>query len=139
MEKKRVGFFQRFLNFVENTGNRLPHPVTLFAVLAFLVVIISAVVSYFGVSAEHPGKAGEIIEVKNLLSTDGIKYIFTEMTNNFAGFAPLGVVLVTMLGIGLAEGTGLISAMLRGFVLSVPKRLITLGLVFAGVDRKSVV
>lgn len=133
MEKKRVGFFQRFLNFVENTGNRLPHPVTLFAVLAFLVVIISAVVSYFGVSAEHPGKAGEIIEVKNLLSTDGIKYIFTEMTNNFAGFAPLGVVLVTMLGIGLAEGTGLISAMLRGFVLSVPKRLITLGLVFAGV------
>lgn len=133
MEKQKAGFFQRFLNFVENTGNRLPHPVTLFAGLALLVVVISAIVSYFGVSAEHPGKAGEMIEVKNLMSADGIKYIFTEMTNNFVGFAPLGVVLVTMLGIGLAEGTGLISAMLRGFVLAVPKRLITLGLVFAGV------
>lgn len=133
MEKEKVGFFQRFLNMVEKTGNKLPHPVTLFAVLALLVVVISGIVSYFGVSAEHPGKEGEIIEVNNLMSADGIKYIFTEMTNNFAGFAPLGVVLVTMLGIGLAEGTGLISAVLRGFVLSVPKRLITLGLVFAGV------
>ncbi len=133
MKKQKVGFFQKFLNFVESTGNRLPHPVTLFAGLAFLVIIVSAIVSYFGVSAEHPGKAGEIIEVKNLMSAEGIKYIFTEMTNNFVGFAPLGVVLVTMLGIGLAEGTGLISALLRGFVLSVPKRLITLGLVFAGV------
>lgn len=133
MKKKKVGFFQRFLNIVENTGNRLPHPVTLFAVLALLVVVVSGIVSYLGVSAEHPGKAGEIIEVKNLMSAEGIHYIFTEMTNNFVGFAPLGVVLVTMLGIGLAEGTGLISAMLRGFVLSVPKRMITLGLVFAGV------
>ncbi|MBO1911121.1 AbgT family transporter, partial [Microvirga sp. 3-52] len=67
------------------------------------------------------------------LSAEGIKYIFTQMTANFVGFAPLGVVLVTMLGIGLAEGSGLISAVLRGFVLSVPQRLITLGLVFAGV------
>lgn len=133
MEKKKVNFFQRFLNMIEKTGNKLPHPVTLFAVLALLVIVVSGIVSFFGVSAEHPGKAGEIIEVKNLMSAEGIKYIFTEMTNNFVGFAPLGVVLVTMLGIGLAEGTGLISAMLRGFVLSVPKRLITLGLVFAGV------
>jgi len=118
---------------VETTGNKLPHPVTLFAGLALLVIIVSWIVSFFGVSVEHPGKAGEMIEVKNLLSGEGIKYIFTEMTANFVGFAPLGVVLVTMLGIGLAEGTGLISAMLRGFVLSVPRRLITLGLVFAGV------
>lgn len=133
MKKQRVGFFQRFLNVVETAGNKLPHPVTLFAGLALLVIIVSGIVSHFGVSAEHPGKPGEIIEVKNLMSGEGIKYIFTQMTSNFVGFAPLGVVLVTMLGIGLAEGTGLISALLRGFVLSVPKRLITLGLVFAGV------
>ncbi|WP_172372878.1 AbgT family transporter [Sporosarcina jiandibaonis] len=118
---------------VETTGNRLPHPVTLFAALALLVLIVSWIVSLFGVSVEHPGKAGEMITVKNMLSAEGIEYIFTQMTANFVGFAPLGVVLVTMLGIGLAEGTGLISAILRGFVLSVPQRLITLGLVFAGV------
>ena len=133
MKTEKKSIFQRFLNMVETTGNKLPHPVTLFAGLALLVIIVSWIVSFFGVSVEHPGKAGEMIEVKNLLSGEGIKYIFTEMTANFVGFAPLGVVLVTMLGIGLAEGTGLISAMLRGFVLSVPRRLITLGLVFAGV------
>lgn len=133
MEEKRSGFFQKFLNMIEKTGNRLPHPVTIFAGLSLLVIIVSGIVSSFGVSVEHPGKAGEMITVNNLMSGEGIKYIFTEMTNNFVQFAPLGVVLVTMLGIGLAEGTGLISALLRGFVLSVPKRLITLGLVFAGV------
>lgn len=133
METKRKGFFQKFLNIVETTGNKLPHPVTLFAGLALLVLIVSWIVSMFGISVEHPGQAGEMITVKNLLSAEGIEYIFTQMTQNFVGFAPLGVVLVTMLGIGLAEGTGLISALLRGFVLSVPKRLITLGLVFAGV------
>ena len=133
MKKEKIGFFQRFLNMVEKTGNKLPHPVTLFAGLALLVIIISGIVSYFGVSVQHPGNPDEIIEVKSLMSAEGIKYIFTEMTNNFVTFAPLGVVLVTMLGIGLAEGTGLISALLRGFVLSVPKRMITLGLVFAGV------
>lgn len=133
MDKQKKGFFQKFLDMIEKTGNRLPHPVTLFAVLALLVVVISAVVSYFGVSAEHPGKKGEMIEVNNLLSSEGIHYIITNMTDNFIGFAPLGVVLITMLGIGVAEGSGLISALLRGFVMSVPKRMITLGLVFAGV------
>ncbi|PIC86962.1 aminobenzoyl-glutamate transporter [Sporosarcina sp. P20a] len=133
MDKQKKGFFQKFLDMIEKTGNRLPHPVTLFAVLALLVIVISAVVSYFGVSAEHPGKEGEMIEVNNLLSSEGIHYIITNMTDNFIGFAPLGVVLITMLGIGVAEGSGLISALLRGFVMSVPKRMITLGLVFAGV------
>src|SRR5699024_6822037 len=76
---------------------------------------------------------GEMVEIKNLLNAEGLQYIFGSMTDNFIGFAPLGVVLVTMLGIGVAERTGLISALLRGFVLSVPRRFITLGLVFAGV------
>jgi len=133
MNTKKRGFFQKFLDGIEKTGNRLPHPVTLFAALAILVAILSAVVSSFGISVAHPGKEGEIVEVTNLLSSEGINYMITNMTTNFIQFAPLGVVLVTMLGIGLAEGSGLISALLRGFVMSVPKRLITLGLVFAGV------
>src|SRR5699024_10866385 len=62
-----------------------------------------------------------------------IHYIFTSMTENFTGFAPLGDVLVTMLGVGIAARAGLISALLRGFVLSVPNELITAGLVFAGI------
>ncbi|MFD2658058.1 MULTISPECIES: AbgT family transporter [Gracilibacillus] len=132
-EKKRVGLFQRSLNRIEYIGNKLPHPVTLFVILAFIVLIASAVVSSLGVSVEHPGNPDEQITVKNLLNTEGITYIFTSMVDNFINFAPLGVVLVTMLGIGLAERTGLISAGLRAFVLALPKPLITAGLVFAGI------
>ncbi|MFC0300644.1 AbgT family transporter [Virgibacillus soli] len=133
MVKQKRGFFQRSLDGIETVGNKLPHPATLFGLLALIVLGLSAIVSMFGISVEHPGKPGEIVEVKNLLSAEGIEYIFTSMTDNFIGFAPLGVVLLTMLGIGVAERSGLISAVLRGFVLSVPNRLITLGLVFAGV------
>ncbi|WP_208585961.1 AbgT family transporter [Gracilibacillus suaedae] len=132
-EKKKVGLFQRSLNRIESIGNKLPHPVTLFVILAFIVLIASAVVSGLGVSVEHPGNPDEQITVKNLLNTEGITYIFTSMVDNFINFAPLGVVLVTMLGIGLAERTGLISAGLRAFVLALPKSLITAGLVFAGI------
>lgn len=133
MEAEKKGFFQKFLNVIEKTGNRLPHPVTLFFLLAVGVLVLSAVVSWLGISVEHPGKPGENVEVVNLLNGEGIHYIFTNLVPNFTGFKPLGVVLVTMLGIGVAEGSGLISAILRGFVMSVPKRFITLGLVFAGI------
>ncbi|MDO7269422.1 AbgT family transporter [Bacillus sp. FSL K6-0047] len=129
--KKRI--FQRFLDGIEKAGNKLPHPVTLFAILAVLVVVISSVVASFGISVEDPANPGETIAVKNLLSGEGISYIFTSMVDNFIGFAPLGVVLATMLGIGICERSGLISAGLRGFVLSIPNRLITAGLVFAAV------
>ncbi|TFB13480.1 AbgT family transporter [Filobacillus milosensis] len=133
MEKQRRGIFQRFLDFIERAGNKLPHPVTLFAILALAVIVISAIVSMTGVSVEHPGEEGKMVEVKSLLSKEGIRYIFENMVDNFIGFAPLGVVLATMLGIGVAERTGLISAGLRGFVQIVPNRLITAGLVFAGI------
>ncbi|MBR7797489.1 AbgT family transporter [Agaribacter marinus] len=130
---KKKGVFQRSLDGIEVVGNKLPHPVTLFAILALIVLLLSAALSPLGISVEHPGEEGKMVEIKNLLNAEGIQYIFTSMTDNFIGFAPLGVVLVTMLGIGIAERSGLISALLRGFVLSVPNRFITLGLVFAGI------
>lgn len=74
-----------------------------------------------------------MVEVTNLLDKEGIRYLFGSMVDNFIGFAPLGVVLATMLGIGLAERTGLISVLLRGFVMAIPNSLITAGLVFAGI------
>ncbi|MBU6080572.1 AbgT family transporter [Allobacillus halotolerans] len=132
-QEKRKSFFQRFLDRIEKTGNKLPHPITLFAILALIVVILSAVVSSLGISVEHPGKEGEMVEVTNLLDKEGIRYLFGSMVDNFIGFAPLGVVLATMLGIGLAERTGLISVLLRGFVMAIPNSLITAGLVFAGI------
>ncbi|MET3683287.1 aminobenzoyl-glutamate transport protein [Alkalibacillus flavidus] len=132
MEQKRRGFFQKFLDRIERVGNKLPHPITLFAILAVLVIVISAIVSSTGLSVEHPGDGSEVT-VNNLLDKEGIRYLFGSMVDNFIGFAPLGVVLATMLGIGVAERSGLISAALRGFVMSVPNFLITGGLVFAGI------
>lgn len=128
----KKGYLQRGLDRLETIGNRLPHPVTLFLILAGLVVIASAIASSLGVSVKDPIE-GETVEVFNLLSKEGIQYMFEEAVANFLGFAPLGTVLVTMLGIGLAERSGLIAASLKALVTSVPKQLITAALVFGGV------
>ncbi|MGY4690564.1 AbgT family transporter [Salibacterium sp. K-3] len=130
---RNKSMLQRVLDWVERIGNKLPHPVTLFAILAFLVVTASAVLAPLNIQVEDPSAEGETVSVFNLLSGSGIEYMFTNMVSNFINFAPLGVVLVTMIGIGLAERTGLISAALRGFVLSIPPKLLTAGLIFAGI------
>jgi aminobenzoyl-glutamate transport protein len=122
----------RFLSLIERGGNALPHPVTLFAAMALGVVVVSAIVSGLGVSVVHPG-TGKTIEAVNLFSIAGLHRILTGLVSNFTGFAPLGTVLVAMLGIAVAEGTGLIGASLKLLVLSAPRRALTPAIVFAGV------
>ncbi len=122
----------RALNVVENVGNALPHPATLFGMLAVVVLLCSALFAAIGTAAVHPGTGAEF-SVINLLSRDGLHRILTEMVTNFTGFAPLGIVIVAMLGIGLAEHSGLIAVMIRLLVLSSPKKLLTFIIVFAGV------
>ncbi|MBK8228344.1 MAG: AbgT family transporter [Flavobacteriales bacterium] len=129
--KKRSGV-DRFLAIIERAGNALPHPATLFAILALVVVLISWIADLSGMSAIHPA-TGEPVTPKNLLSAEGLHFILTKMVVNFTGFAPLGTVLVALLGIGIAEGSGLIGAVLRAVVLASPKRLLTFVIVFAGV------
>jgi aminobenzoyl-glutamate transport protein len=121
-----------FLGAVERMGNALPHPATLFAGLATMVVVLSGVFASIGIEAQHPG-TGEVIRPVSLLSIHGLHRILTELITNFTSFAPLGTVLVSMLGIGIAERTGLIGAALRLVVLSAPRGLLTFLLVFAGI------
>ena len=123
---------QIFLNGVERVGNMLPHPASLFGLFALAVLVLSAIFSFVGSSAVHPG-TGEEYQVINLLSRDGLHMILTEMVNNFTSFAPLGIVLVAMLGIGLAENSGLIAVVIRSLVLYSPERLLTFIIVFAGI------
>lgn len=125
-------FFQKFLSYTEKAGNALPHPATLFALFALSVIVISFIASLLGWQAVHPGTK-EIIEPVNLLTVEGLHRIILEMVDNYTSFAPLGMVLVAMLGIGAAESSGLIGAVIRMLVLSVPQRLLTFVLVFAGV------
>ncbi|RUO79092.1 AbgT family transporter [Pseudidiomarina taiwanensis] len=125
--------FSRFLDTVEYLGNMLPHPITLFALFAIAIVIGSGIASYFGVSAQDPRPGGGVIEVVNLLNAEGLQRIVTGLVTNFTGFTPLGTVLVALLGVGIAERSGLLSAMMRGLVMNAPPRLVTLAVVFAGV------
>jgi aminobenzoyl-glutamate transport protein len=133
---KKEGIFQRILDKVEVVGNKLPQPVTLFAILMGIVLLLSWI--FGGISVIKPGTGGETglaedyIVVQNLLTKEGMQRIFTNMVNVFATFPPLGLVLVVMLGIGVAEHTGLIAVALRVFVSKVPKYLVTFSIVVAG-------
>ncbi|MCX7833738.1 MAG: AbgT family transporter [Ignavibacteria bacterium] len=129
---KKQTLFTRFLDKVEIIGNKLPHPAILFLILAFIVVIISYIAHYFDFTAIHP-VSNEVIHPKNLLSSDGIRWMYTNVVKNFVNFPPLGLVLAVMIGLGVAEGSGLFNVMIRALVLNAPKRLITAALVFAGV------
>ncbi|MCB0533619.1 MAG: AbgT family transporter [Saprospiraceae bacterium] len=132
MKNNTSGWVNRFLSIVERLGNMLPHPATLFAMFAAFVVLLSGFLSLFDLSVIHPGTQ-QTITVVNLVSVSGLHLILTKMITNFTGFAPLGTVLVSLLGIGIAEGTGLIGAALRLVVLKSPAKLLTLVIVFAGV------
>ena len=132
--------FTRFLDGVEWLGNLLPHPVTLFAILAVGIVLLSGILGAFGLAVEDPrpvgtsGRADDgMIRAVSLLSGDGVRRIFTGLTTNFTSFAPLGVVLVAMLGVGVAERSGLLSSAVRALVLGVPKHVVTVAIVFAGI------
>ena len=129
---QKASLFNRFLDSVERVGNKLPHPATLFALMALLIVLLSAVAATLGLTAEHP-VTGEIVKVKNLLTSDGIRWIWTNVEKNFVDFPPLGLVLVVMVGIGVSEGSGLFTVLVRQLVLGAPKRLITAAIIVAGI------
>ncbi len=122
----------RWLDVVERVGNRLPDPVTLFVLSAVLVVLASAVLSALQVQVVHPGD-GSVIAAENLLTVGNLRRVFTEAVHNFTSFPPLGLVLVTMLGIGVAERSGLVTTALRQLVRVVPPSALTMTLVFGGV------
>lgn len=123
---------QYMLNRIERIGNALPHPATLFALFALTILILSTIAHALGWSAIHPGTK-EVVNAVNLLSRDGIHRIMLEMVTNFTSFAPLGIVIVAILGIAIAEHSGLINALVRLLVLNSPKRMLTFVIVLAGV------
>ncbi len=131
-KKKKINILNSFLSVVEKVGNALPHPATLFFLFAMLVIILSWFTSLFNLSVVHPGTR-EIIRPVSLLSVSGLHMILENMVVNFTGFAPLGTVLVSMLGIGIAESSGLIGSALRLLVYSAPKKLLTFVIVFSGI------
>lgn len=110
--KKPKGF-ERFLRKVEILGNKIPDPMLMFIVLALAVVVISGICSALGVSAVNPA-TGEVVEVVNLCSIDGMLKMLTKAVTNFTGMSALGLTLTCMLGVGLCESSGLFNVALKG-------------------------
>ena len=137
-DKKVSNRYARWLNVIEKVGNRLPHPITLFAVFSVMIVLISAILEKAGVAATGELISGNGMEettvmVRSMLTREGIQYIFTEAVDNFTSYAPLGMTLVAILGVGVAEQSGLIGVLLKSVVKITPARFITFMVVFLGV------
>ncbi len=134
------GWFGKFLNLVEWLGNLLPHPVILFAMFAFGVILISGIAGFFELSVADPRPEGArgrsadgMIYAVSLMNAAGLRLIVSGLVTNFTDFVPLGTVLVAMLGVGVAERSGLLTVSIRLLVLKAPPRFITAALVLGGV------
>ena len=121
---KKKGVVNRLLDFVERAGNKLPDPAILFFVLMLVIWVLSALFSTINFSEIDP-TTGEAIEINNLLTSSALANFLSNMVTTFTGFAPLGIVLVAMLGVGVAEHSGFINAGLKSMLQITPKKLLT--------------
>ncbi|WP_240725154.1 AbgT family transporter [Mangrovimicrobium sediminis] len=126
------GMVQRMLAAVERIGNRLPDPAVLFIALLGIVWVLSWLLSYVAWDLTDP-RNGEPLRVVNQLSGAALVQFCTDMVKTFAHFHPIGVVLVAMLGIGVAEHTGFINAALRAMLAATARWLLTPLLIAVGI------
>lgn len=119
----KPSLFTRFLDKIEYLGNKLPDPVIMFVGLCVIIILASGLLSAAGVSAYNP-VTKETIQVVNLLSLDGFTQILTKATTNFTNFPALGMVLVVMFGIGVAEHSGYFKALMVSAVEKAPFKII---------------
>jgi aminobenzoyl-glutamate transport protein len=133
-------FLQKLLDGVEIVGNKVPHPAVIFLIMSAIVIVLSHIFHLLGTSVTYQvidpvtHKAVESVAVVNsLLTVEGIRFIITSVVRNFLGFGPVGIILVAMVGVGLAEEAGLIGALIRKIVIVAPRRLITFIIVAMGV------
>ena len=117
------------LDTVERVGNRLPDPAVIFLILTGIVILVSALCGFLGLSVTYDfldRTSGEItkktVEAVSLLAPDSIRYMVTAVVPNFTGFFALGTVFTIMIGVGVADGTGFMSALLRRVASSSHRR-----------------
>jgi aminobenzoyl-glutamate transport protein len=131
---------QRILDAVERVGNRVPHPVMIFVYLIALVVLLSAVLAALGAEVRYQAynpATGEIeptsTAARSLLTVEGLRFMFTGVVPNFMGFNAVGVIIIAMVGVGVAEEAGLVKALIRKLVIAAPRALLTYILTFVGI------
>jgi aminobenzoyl-glutamate transport protein len=157
---------QKFLDVVEQVGNKVPHPAVIFLTLIAIVVVLSAVLSLAGTSVSYeaivPGtqtieKSSDVsydsglvvayqtidenkhkietrtVAVRSLLTTEGIRFIYASLIPSFMGFTAVGLMIVAMIGAGVAEEAGLVRALIRKLVIVSPRWALTYILAFVGI------
>jgi aminobenzoyl-glutamate transport protein len=136
---KQTSLSQRLLDAVERLGNKVPHPAVLFFMLMGVVIVLSLVLQWAGVSVDYQRINPETHEaeyvttaVRSLLGAEGLRFMFTSVVPNFINFGPVGIIMVAMIGVGLAERSGLIGALIRKIVLVAPRSAITAIIVTLG-------
>ena len=133
---ERGGFVSRVLNGIEAAGNRLPDPAMLFLLLLVLTWIASALLAPIEFAESDP-RTGEPLRIANQLTGTALTTFLVQLVPTFTGFAPLGVVLVALLGVGVAEKTGFINAGLKLLLGFTSRSLLTPMLILAAIVSHS--
>ena len=117
------------------------HPVTVFLVLIFVTIILSGILSIFQIQATYNTVNPNTLElepilvtVENLFSFDGIKFIISNAAKNFLSFAPLGTLLISLIGLTVAEGTGFIEMLTRRHISKFNKYFVTFLVLFISIE-----
>ena len=127
----RLPLVIRAMAVIERVGNRLPHPFWLFWILSAIIAVISAILAGLGVSVISP-KDGKTVAVQSLLSGDGLAMAVSTMIDNFAEFPPMATILVVIMGVAVAEHSGLLAAVMRRGVSRIPAAWVVFAVAFAG-------
>ena len=125
-----------FLAWVERVGNALPHPAMIFVIMIAILAVVAQICYVNGVSVDFfDAREAEVVKIHAvpLLNAEGVRHIFKSAVTNFTGFAPLGTVLVAMLGVGVAEYAGFFDAGLKKLLSNVPSVVLTATVVFVGI------
>lgn len=140
-DTRKAGGFEKFIRWIEVIGNKLPHPFWLFVYLAIIVVVFSFFLNKAGVTVTYlaAGRGGEAakettITAVNLMSYDAMRIFLTNFVKTYVNFAPLGLIMVMTLGIGLLEQSGLISALMRKTILGAPSWAVSATLAVVGIN-----
>ena len=132
-DERQKGFFDKAMDFIEKIGNAMPDPVSLFIILAIVVVVLSAILGSMGYSAVHPG-TGKTIQVVNLLTKDGLRDMYSKAVANYSGFAPLGMVLVCIIGAAVAEKSGFLVTMMKHVMGDAKSWMVTFAIIFVAIN-----
>ncbi|NGO54987.1 AbgT family transporter [Allomesorhizobium camelthorni] len=131
---------QRFLDGVEKVGNMVPHPVIIFLILIAIVIALSAVLGAFGTAVTYERINPETHEIeeastaiRSLLNADGIRFLYESLVPNFMAFTAVGLMIAAMIGAGVAEESGLVTALIHKLVAVSPRWALTYILSFVGI------